>query len=217
MNKVSSDINVDEIVEHMKEAKLSHVDHHGSFFNDLKILYHSSSHRNSLIGVLGIWIYASFNYYIINYYVKYFPGDIFVNFITMTVAEVIAPIMLRIIQEKYVTKYVFKWLLIFVIFASLMFIVNHHYGSVAYVPAIILVIRVFMKSAYSLGYYANGKLFPTLVKTSIFSLTNGVGRPFSALSTMVTEYTTNPAEIFLFTSIVAFGVCYLLPDSDNTE
>ena len=107
----------------------------------------------------------------------------------MTIAEVIAPIMLRIIQEKYVTKYVFKYLMIFTILGSMVFIANHHYGSDIYVPAIILVIRIFIKSAYSLAYYANGKLFPTLVKTSIFSLTNAVGRPFSAMSTMVTEYT----------------------------
>jgi hypothetical protein len=70
---------------------------------------------------------------------------------------------------------------------------------------------------YSFGYYANGKLFPTLVKTSIFSLTNGVGRVFSALATMVNEYTTSPGEIFLFTSLV-FSLLYpLFPESDNTE
>jgi hypothetical protein len=70
---------------------------------------------------------------------------------------------------------------------------------------------------YSLGYYANGKLFPILLKTTIFSLTNGIGRPFSALSTMVTEYTTHPGEIILITSLVFMSVTTLLPNSDDTE
>jgi hypothetical protein len=85
------------------------------------------------------------------------------------------------------------------------------------VPYIILLIRMFVKCLYSLGYYVNGKLFPILVKTSIFSLTNGLGRPFSALSTMVTEYTNNPGEIFLFTSMTLYFFTSLFPESDHTE
>ena len=88
---------------------------------------------------------------------------------------------------------------------------------VSLVPPLILAIRIFVKSLYSLSYYANGKLFPTLVKTSIFSLTNGLGRPFSALSTLVNEYTTHPGEIFLFTSLFFSLFAGLFPESDNTE
>lgn len=76
---------------------------------------------------------------------------------------------------------------------------------------------MFVKSLYSLSYYVNGKLFPILVKTSVFSLTNGVGRPFSALATMVTEYTTHPGEIILLSSIACYFAARLFPDSDNTE
>lgn len=85
------------------------------------------------------------------------------------------------------------------------------------VPVLILLIRIFVKSLYSLGYYANGKLFPTLVKTSIFSLTNGIGRPFSALSTLVNEYTSHPGEIFLATSLLFSLLSPLFPASDDTE
>ena len=63
----------------------------------------------------------------------------------------------------------------------------------------------------------NGKLFPILVKTSIFSLTNGIGRPFSALSTMVTEYTSKPGEIIMLTSMAVYFVVKLFPHNDNTE
>lgn len=199
------------------DAKQNYVDHKPAFFNDLKILCESPTHRNSLIAVLGLWMYSSFNYYLIGYYVKYFPGDIFINFFMMTIAEVMAPIMLRYIQGKWVTKFVYRYLLLLCAVSSVLFIFNQHFGSVTFVPFIILLIRIFIKCTYSLGYYANGKLFPTLVKTSIFSVTNAAGRPFSALSTMVTEYTTSPGEIFLFTSLVFLGVSVLLPDSDKTE
>jgi hypothetical protein len=61
------------------------------------ILSQSPEHFKSLIAVLGIWVYSAFNYYLIGYYVKYFPGDVFVNFLMMTVAEVIAPIVLFLV------------------------------------------------------------------------------------------------------------------------
>lgn len=205
------------MVEQLKEAKKNYKEHKSSFVNDLRILYESPEHRNSLIAVLGIWIYSSFNYYLIGYYVKYFPGDIFTNFLMMTVAEVIAPIALRFVQGRFSTKYVVRYLLLAAAASAVLFMLNQYFGSVALVPIIILLVRVFVKGIYSLGYYANGKLFPTLVKTSIFSLTNGIGRPFSALSTMVTEYTTHPGEIFLGTAVLFLFVSYLLPESDNTE
>lgn len=135
----------------------------------------------------------------------------------MTGAEVISPICLFFIQGRFVTKYVARYLLLGAAAFGLLYIVNQHVGDVFFVPFIILGLRVFVKGLYSLGYYANGKLFPTLVKTTIFSLTNGLGRPFSALSTMVTEYTENPGEIFLFTSLIFISATTLLPESDDTE
>lgn len=135
----------------------------------------------------------------------------------MTAAEVIAPVYLRMVQGKYVSKNVAQSLLIGCSLSCILFITNNHFGSVVLVPYIILLIRVFVKSLYSLGYYVNGKLFPILVKTSVFSITNGIGRPFSALSTMVTEYTSHPGEIILVTSIICYFVAKLFPDSDNTE
>ena len=135
----------------------------------------------------------------------------------MTGAEVLAPIILYIVQGRFVTKYVARYMLSGCAICALLYIINEHIGSVTFVPFIILGIRIFVKGMYSLGYYANGKLFPTLVKTTIFSMTNGLARPFSALSTLVTEYTQNPGEIFLFTSLIFMTATTLLPDSDNTE
>jgi hypothetical protein len=181
------------------------------------ILYVSKEHFKSLIAVLGIWMYSSFNYYLIGYYVKYFPGDVFVNFLMMTVAEVISPLVLYFTQRRIVTKYAARYLLFGAAVMAMLYIINEHIGTDYWIPFLILGIRIFVKAIYSLGYYANGKLFPILVKTTIFSLTNGIGRPFSALSTMVTEYTKSPGEIILITSLIFMSVTTLLPNSDDTE
>lgn len=211
------DVNVDEIIEDLKYTKNNGTNYNSAFFKDLKVLYNSTQHRRSLIAVGGLWIYAAFNYYLIGYYVKYFPGDVYVNFMTMGVAEILAPVVLRLIQGRWPIQKVYRNLQYGCAFSSLLYIINQHYGYLSMVPALILLIRIFVKCLYSLGYYANAKLFPTLVKTSIFSFTNGVGRPFSALSTIVNEYTTHPGEIFLITSLLFSLLAPFFPVSDNTE
>ena len=217
MNKVDDNKMIDNMVDALEQHKHSISEHKQGCFHDIMILYNSPQHFRSLLGVLGLWMYSAFNYYLIGYYVKYFPGDVFDNFMMMTIAEVIAPIVLFMVQGRYVTKIVLRYLLAGASFTSLIYIINQHYGTVDAVPYIILGIRVFVKAAYSLSYYANGKLFPILVKTTIFSLTNAVGRPLSALSSLVTEYTQNPGEIILFTSLAAMTISALFPNSDDTE
>jgi hypothetical protein len=93
------------------------------------ILYVSKEHFKSLIAVLGIWMYSSFNYYLIGYYVKYFPGDVFVNFLMMTIAEVIAPLVLFAIQRKIVTKYAARYLLLGAAIMAFIYILNEHFGA----------------------------------------------------------------------------------------
>ncbi len=98
-----------EDIDDMMVSLIHHKEHQGieykqNFFSDLKIIIDSEDHLKCLLGVLGLWIYSAFNYYLIGYYVKYFPGDVFYNFMMMTVAEVISPIYLRLVQGRYPSK-----------------------------------------------------------------------------------------------------------------
>jgi hypothetical protein len=90
----------------------------------MKILMRSTQHAKSLVGVVSLWIYAAFNYYLIGYYVKYFPGDVFTNFLMMTAAEVMAPIYLWLVQGKFASKYVARYLIIGAGVSSLAYILN---------------------------------------------------------------------------------------------
>jgi hypothetical protein len=97
MNKVDniSLEDIDDMINALVQKKEDlETDHKQSFFNDMAILCRSREHMRSLIAVSALWIYAAFNYYLIGYYVKYFPGDVFTNFLMMTAAEILAPIYL---------------------------------------------------------------------------------------------------------------------------
>jgi Na+/melibiose symporter-like transporter len=98
--------------------------HKQSFFKDMHILIKSREHLRSLIAVCALWIYAAFNYYLIGYYVKYFPGDVFTNFLMMTAAEVLAPIYLWLVQGRYPSRDVAKFLVIGAALSSIAYILN---------------------------------------------------------------------------------------------
>lgn len=53
---------------------------------------------------LAIFVYmfsaTSFNYYLINFYLKYIPGNIFINTIVAAVADCVAHIMIGIVVKK---------------------------------------------------------------------------------------------------------------------
>lgn len=123
-NKVADTVSVDQIIDDLRDTKNSGTNYKGSFFKDLKVLYGSRQHRRSLYAVVGLWVYAAFNYYLIGYYVKYFPGDVFVNFMTMTIAEVLAPINLRLVQGRWSIQYVYRNLQYGCAISALLYIVN---------------------------------------------------------------------------------------------
>ena len=101
LNDVNKDIKSEEQIEQLKEVKADYPNNKISLLEHIKIMQQSEVHRRSLIGVVGIWTYASFNYYFIGYYVKYFDGDIYVNYLMMTVADFAGPILLRTLQRYY--------------------------------------------------------------------------------------------------------------------
>ena len=56
-------------------------------------------YRVNLIIMILSWSASSFCFYIIGFYIKYIPGDIFVNMITTCIADVISSIVAGVIAQ----------------------------------------------------------------------------------------------------------------------
>ena len=48
-------------------------------FQNLKIMYGNMNLRTNLMAMCIIWSVSGFNYYMLDFYVKYFPGNVFLN------------------------------------------------------------------------------------------------------------------------------------------
>ena len=56
----------------------------------IKELIKDKDSRNNLLLSLVIWSVSCFNFYLLTFYLKYFPGNIFQNSLSFAVADIIA-------------------------------------------------------------------------------------------------------------------------------
>ena len=78
----------------------------------------------------------------------------------------------------------------------------------------ILLVRLHVSSIYNFGFQYTQELFPILIRGRAMGIVNGVSRPITGLSTVVTEYTKQP-----LTFIIVFGTSSLFAINliDETE
>ena len=56
----------------------------------LRELWTNPDLKKNLIASCFVWLHGSFNFYLITFYLKYFPGNIFVNAMSFATADLIA-------------------------------------------------------------------------------------------------------------------------------
>ncbi len=73
---------------------------------------------NNLIAMIGMWSISAFSYYLVGLYIKYFPGNIYVNYSMLGIADMAASFHLRIIQKYLNTKNSFRLILAGILVSS---------------------------------------------------------------------------------------------------
>lgn len=49
----------------------------------------------NLMAVIVFWSFSSFSFYLIGFYIKYFPGNVYANFTMLGCADILASITVR--------------------------------------------------------------------------------------------------------------------------
>jgi hypothetical protein len=60
------------------------------------------------------------------------------------------------------------------------------------------------------GFHVNQHLFPTMYRSTAFSLTSATSKPFSGAATIVVEYIKNPMSIILVSTCCSFISTFLI-------
>jgi len=168
--------------------------------------------RNNLIAMCCIWSVSGFSFYLIDFYVKFFPGSVFFNKGFFGLCDASAILYIKVLEKKLVTvPLVIRFALVMVILFSLIYMVLAN-SYLFLIPVMVGLTRLQINAILAYSYHVNQFLFPTLMRGAAYSMTNFVSRPFIGMATIITEYTKNPMVIVCILSILNMGTTFMISE-----
>jgi Na+/melibiose symporter-like transporter len=146
----------------------------------LKELIENRTHLINLLCLLFLWITSAFDYYLINFQLKYIEGDIYTNTIVSSVSEVTAYIVSGALYERIGTKISFIGSFIIAIIGSL-FLITLGDSHKEFIPVMVLGAKFGISGSFNVVYLAN-TLFPPVYSSTTFGVCNFVARLASMLA-----------------------------------
>ncbi|TNV72651.1 hypothetical protein FGO68_gene4741 [Halteria grandinella] len=142
-----------------------------------------------------IWCALIINYYVVAFYLKYFPGDIFQNTFFMAVADIMSYAVSALVVKKL-------GLILSVIISlstaglgSVLYLFYFHYVSL--IPLFIVLCRIGNSMLLNIMYLTNQTLFPTQFQSSSFGILNFISHVSAVAAPIIAEL-SDPYPFFLY-------------------
>lgn len=159
--------------------------------------------KKNLIGSTLLWSCSAFNYYLLTFFLKYFPGNIFENSFFFALADLIGFLSVGIVLKRatVVQALYFAFFIDFV--GGILYIMFHNNTSL--VPLLICLCRGGVTMTYNIGYISPKELFPTLYIASVYGQVNVYAHLIACLAPMVAE-TAYPLPFLFYLLAVLVSV-----------
>lgn len=115
--------------------------------------------KSNLIIMIFQWSCTSLSYYTLSFLVKYMPGDIYENIITLGFSEMVATFVSGIIYSKFGIIKSFSIAHILTIVGSIGVIFT---AQIGFLTSYLFILRVGLDTGFILVYFGNADVFPTL-------------------------------------------------------
>jgi Sugar (and other) transporter len=142
-----------------------------------------------------IWCALIINYYIVAFYLKYFPGDIYANTFFMAVADILAYAISAVFVKRMGLTLSVIISLSTAGFGALLYLFYFH--QVALIPLFIVLCRVGNSMLLNIMYLTNQTLFPTQYQSSSFGLLNFISHVSAVAAPIIAEM-SDPYPFFLY-------------------
>ena len=145
-----------------------------------------------------------FNFYLITFYLKYFPGSLFLNSTCFGLSDIISYMITGFIFKKCgVTKtYVISSIIAGI--GGILYLIFHN--KKALIPIFIILSKMGTSMVNNTGYLANSKLFPPLFSSTSLGLCNLISHLISILAPILAEV-NDPYPFIVF--VILNGVSIL--------
>jgi len=160
----------------------------------------------NLVVITAIWMTTSFNYYLIQFQLKYFPGDVYVNGMIFSVCSIVALVASGYLYMKLGPKICFSaCLLMMAITGYIILFFGYSAKSPLVFPALVLSASFGAASCFNLVYIAHTSIFPALFAATAMGICNFFARLATMMAPLVAEMEGKTAMvIFTILSSVTF-------------
>ena len=152
------------------------------------------------------WTVSSFNYYIISFYLKYIPGNIFVNTSLSCTAEVLAYVVSGVAMKKFGVKLSYIVSFITAAVGGILLVIFFN-AEGALIAVFVLFAKFGIALTFNLCYLATPQMFPVALTTTAFGICNIFARVATILSPLIAE-APDPAPMSIF-SIACIAAAFL--------
>jgi len=162
--------------------------------------------KTNLIVMSFQWANCSFSYYMLIYYIKYMPGNIFTNTFCSGGADVLACICSGFIYHKLGIKKSFQLLLSFAVGGGIGIIVIDETPELAWLLSCFVVItKLGISGGFNLLYCSTCELFPTLFGATALGICNVTARVLTIAAPIVAE-SPRPIPMIILTTSCAVAL-----------
>jgi hypothetical protein len=169
----------------------------------LRDLWSDSYLKTNLICSCFVWLHGSFNFYMITFYLKYFPGNIFVNAMCFAGADLTAYTLSGVVLKFFNVRtgltfsYIVSALGGIAYISYVSFIPNEEDRQKFMVPILVALCRVGGSMSFNIGYVSVARLFPTEYVTTVFGIVNLVSHSVAVLAPIMAEV-PDPTPMYVF-------------------
>ena len=167
-----------------------------------------------------LWTSSSFDYYLITFFLKYIPGNIFVNTAIASFAEVTAYVISGYLMKLMGIKV--SYFIGFVVAASGGLCMIFFFKMKSVIAVFVLLAKFGVSFAFNISYLGTPKLFPVALTGTAFGLCNVFARFSTVLSAPIAEF-PYPLPMVIFTTCCITGAVLSIflrsppPETDEEE
>lgn len=180
----------------------------------MKQLLQDPQLKTNLIGSCFIWLLSSFNFYLITFYLKKFPGNVYVNSLCFAGADMVAFISSGLILNKVTVSSGLKISYSLSLIGGISYLIFYHVTWL--IPVLVCFSRVGGSMSFNIGYISVARLFPTEYVSTVFGIVNFVSHMITVGAPLVAElHEPIPFTVFSFNSFLAIFICTVLKEIDK--
>jgi putative MFS transporter len=132
-----------------------------------------------------IWFVVDYNYFMLAFALKYFPGNLYTNGYASSFSDIVAYLCSSYIYSSLGPRKTFVGLSVMSAISGFLMIMCAARPNIF--PLLLLMAKFATSAIYNCMYIANADVFPTLFTASGLGITNFFGRIAAMLAPMIVE------------------------------